>query len=295
MMGMKIMPYVVAIVAVLFWASAFPAVKYALDYFSPEGLMLFRFLIASAALLGYCAVKRVPFPRIRDLPLFILSGATGIFLYMWAFNTGTDMVAAGISGFIIASAPVFTLVMSIILLKERVGARVWFGVLLSFGGIVLISATQLDQGDGFRLNLGIWLLLGAAICTSFYNIFQKRLLYKYSPIQASAYSVAFGTLFTLVFIPNMIRDLPGATPMANAVLIYLGLFPAALAYFLWGYSLSKAEKTIYVTSFLYLSPFLASVIAYFWLGEVIPPLAYVGGAVIVVGMIITNAAKRAKN
>ena len=285
----KILPYAAAAGTILFWSSAFPAVKYALEYYSPEALMIFRFLIASALLLGYCAVKKVPPPNKRDVPLFALSGFVGLFLYMYAFNTGTGLVPSGISGFIIASAPVFTLILSMVFLKESATPSIWLGVLVSFAGIGVIAATQIID---FQLNFGVILLLGAAIFTSAYNILQKRIMRKYTVMQATAYSVAFGTLFMCVFLPSLVREFPTAPMSVNLIIVYLGLFPAAIAYFLWGYALASAEKTIYITSFIYLSPFLASVMAFIWLGEVIPAMAFVGGIVVITGMIIINALRK---
>lgn len=281
-------PFLAAAGTVLFWASAFPAVRYSLEYYSSGALMIFRFLVASAVLLGYCAVKRVSLPHKEDLPLFMLSGLIGLFVYMWAFYTGAAMVLSGISGFIIASAPVFTLLLSIIFLKEKAGLLVWLGVIISFTGIVIIGATQVSE---MQLNTGIWLLLLASVSTSIFNIFQRRLLRKYTAMQATAYSVACGTLFMCVFLPDLAREMPGVPMSANMVVVYLGVFPAATAYFLWGYALSKAGKTIYAVNFLYLVPFLASVMAFLWLGEIMPGMAFVGGITVVTGMIITRISK----
>jgi len=278
-------PYLAAIGTILFWASAFPAVKYALDYYSPESLMLFRFLVATGFLMVFCLIKKVPVPEKKDMPTFALSGFVGLFLYMWAFNTGTDFVPSGISGFIIASVPVFTLILSIIFLKEKSGLLIWIGVLVSFCGVALIAATQAYD---MQLNIGVWILLLAAVCTSFFNILQRRILQKYSAIQATSWSVFFGTFFMLVFFGRFIQEFPLAPFTANMVVVYLGLFPAAIAYFFWIYALSVAEKTVYVTSFLYLTPFLASLMAFFWLGETLPPLAFVGGGIVVSGMVLTN-------
>ena len=281
----KIMPYIAAGGTVLFWSSAFPAVKYSLEYYSPASLMLFRFLLATALLLTYCAVKKVPIPEKRDLPMFALCGFVGLFLYMWAFNTGTDMVTSGISGFIIASAPVFTLILSILFLKEKAGALIWIGVLISFAGIIIIASTQVTD---FQINFGVLLLLSAAISAAVFIIMQKHLLKKYSVMQITAYPIAFGTLFMCIFLPKLFQEFPQAPASANIIVAYLGLFPAAIAYLLWGYALNKAEKTVYVTSFLYLSPFLTIIIAFFWLGETISPLAFAGGIVVIAGMVITK-------
>ena len=251
--------------------------------------MLFRFLIASVVLLGYCGWKRIPPPEKRDLPLFLVAGFVGLFLYMWAFITGTSFVPAGISSFIIASAPIFTLILSILFLKEKASFFIWLGVLISFGGIAIISFAQ---AEGMELNIGILLLLAASVFTSTFAIMQKRLLRKYTAIQCSAYSVGLATLFMCIFFPVLIREFPHAPLSANLVIIYLGVFPAAVAYFLWSFALSKAEKTIYVMSFLYLTPFVASILAFFWLGEEISALALLGGVIIIVGMVITNFNQR---
>ena len=253
--------------------------------------MLFRFLVASVVLLGYCLYKRIPIPKKDDLPLFVTSGFIGLFLYMWAFNAGTVFVSAGISSFLISTAPIFTLILSIFYLKEKTSPAIWLGVFISFGGLAIISFTQAGET---QLNIGIILLLGASIFTSIFTIIQKRLLVKYSAIQASAYSVVIGTLFMFIFFPALVREFPYAPTSANLIIVYLGVFPAAIAYFFWSLALSRAKKTIYVTSFLYLVPFLSSILAFFWLGEEISFLALIGGVIIIGGMIITNVVKEHK-
>jgi len=288
----KILPYLAAMGTVLFWASAFPAVKYSLDYFSPGALMLFRFAVASLALLVVCVIKKTPLPKVRDLPLFALCGVVGVFLYMWLFNTGTDLVAAGISGFIIASVPVFTLILSIIFLKEKAKPMIWVGVITSFLGIVIIATTQMT--DGFEINEGVWILLVAALVAGVFIVTQRLLLRKYSVLQATAYPIIIATVFMLIFLPDLLQELPNATSGASIVVVYLGVFPAAIAYLFWGYALANAQKTVHITSFLYLSPFLASIMAFIWLGERLPFLAIIGGAVVVGGMVITNTIKNTK-
>ena len=277
--------YAAAAGTVLLWSSAFPAVRFCMKYYSPEALMLFRFLVASVFLLGYNGIKKVKPPDVKDLPMFAAAGFFGIFLYMWAFNTGTNMVNSGISGFIIASAPVFTLILSIIFLKEKAKPLVWVGVLISFAGIVIIGSTQIIDT---QLNTGVWLLVAAAVLTSIFNIIQRNILRKYSAMQSVTYSITFATLFMCFFFPNLIREFAYAPLSVNIAVVYLGLFPAALAYLMWSYALSKTDKTVHVTSFLYLTPFLASVIAFLWLGETMPGFAVLGGIVIISGMVLTN-------
>ena len=282
---MSRLPYAAAFVTVTLWASAFPAVRYVLGFFSPASLMLYRFIIASAFLLAYCAIMRIPPPDRKDIPLFTLSGFTGLFLYMWAFNAGTAHVPAGVSSFIISSAPMLTLVLTVWLLKEKATPLIWAGASISLIGIGIIS---LSSDETFKPNIGILLLILASIFTSFYNIIQKKILIKYTAMQATAYSIALGTLPMFVFVPVFLREFPHATASAHWIVVYLAIFPAAIAFWLWVYALSKASKIIYVTSFSYLSPFLATIFAFFLLGETIPALSLIGGGVVILGMVMAS-------
>ncbi len=277
--------FIGAMITVILWASAFPAVKASLVYYSAESIMLFRFLVACATLTVLAVVKKMKRPKVKDMPLFALGGFIGIFLYMWLFNTGTKFVASGVSSFVIASSPVFTAIFCWILLKEKMRAWGYVGIFISFLGLVLI---MVSQTTGFALNFGVLLLIGAAVSTSFYSIIQRRILQSYTALEATTYSVYAATLFMLVFLPGFLRELPSAPMAINWIIAYMGVFPAALAYLSWNYALSKATKTASVTMFLYLVPFAASLMAYIWLHETFALLSFIGGVVIIAGMVVTS-------
>ncbi|WP_456477213.1 EamA family transporter [Oceanithermus sp.] len=96
----------------------------------------------------------------------------------------------------------------------------------------------------------------------------------------------------LPFWPVLPGGGAGTLPAATWSVIYLGLGPAALAYVLWTYALSRLPASR-VTSFLYLSPALAIVIAWLWLGEWPSALSLVGGGIAVLGVLVTNLWGRA--
>jgi len=282
---------IAALVTVFLWASAFPAVKYLLDYYSPTSILVFRFLVASVTIIAVILIKRVKLPDKKDVPLFALAGFLGIFLYFLLFNYGVNLVPSGVSSFLIASAPVFATLFSIFILKEKVKLLSWIGILVSFCGLMLVTASQMS---GFIMNVGVILLIGASISTSLYTIIQRKLVKKYTPFEAAAYSVLFGTFFTLVFLPDLIREFPQVPIAINIIPLYLGIFPAAIAYLAWSYALAKARSTAHVTMFMYLVPFLATLLAFFFIGEHITLFAFIGGVVIIAGMLISGLAKKEK-
>ncbi|MCL2537066.1 MAG: DMT family transporter [Coriobacteriia bacterium] len=280
---------IAALITVVLWASAFPAVKFLLDYYSAESILVFRFGIAGLVLLVVMLITKTKMPDKEDLPLLALAGFLGIFLYAWLFIVGINSVSSGVSSFLIASAPVFVTLMSILLLKEKVRLLTWIGLVISFCGLALVTLTQMT---GFALNTGVILLLGASLSTSIYTIIQRKLTAKYSPFEVTGYALVFGSLFTLVFLPGLIREIPSVPPAINLIPLYLGIFPAAIAYLSWSYALARARSAAQVTSFLYLIPFLATIMAYLWIGEVITMAAFIGGVVIIAGMIITASVKK---
>lgn len=276
---------IAAFVAVAFWASAFPSVRYCLRVLSPESILLYRFLVASAILTVYAVIMKIKLPQKGDILIFALAGFLGVFLYMLLFNIGINFVPSGVGGFIIASAPVFTLILSVIFLKERVNMYCWIGVFVSFAGLLIIAA---NQGHGLKLNVGVALLVAAALCTSFFNVLQRKILKKYSPMQVTTYEILFATVFMLIFLPNLIGELPKVPLKVNLVMLYLGSIPAVVSYLLWNFALSLAKKTIHVTAFLYLSPFISALLGFLWLGETFSMLSFVGGIIIISGMVVTN-------
>ncbi len=275
-------------VTLVLWSSAFAGIRAALRDFQPVHVALLRFLVASTVLGIHALVTRMRLPARRDLLSIAVLGLVGITGYHVTLNIGELTVTAGAASLLIAAVPIFSALLATVALRERLTVWGWVGIVVSFAGVALIALGEGSRsGSGFRFDPGAALILLSAMCSALYFVFQKPLLRRYTSLEFTTYSIWAGTLAMLVFLPGLPGEIGAAPLSATLTVVYLGVFPAAIAYATWNYALSRAPASI-VSSFLYVNPVLTIFIAWVWLSEVPTVLALVGGAVALVGVVIVN-------
>jgi drug/metabolite transporter (DMT)-like permease len=170
-------------VTVVLWASAFAAIREAVRALGWAHLSFLRLAVAALALGILAAVKRVGRPARRDLPLLALCALSGMTAYQVLLNAGEVTVPAATASLLVNVSPIFTALMAVALLGERLTPRGWLGVALGFAGAALIA---LAAGGGLRLSAGALLVLGAALAQATFFVSQKALLRRYGTLAVTA-------------------------------------------------------------------------------------------------------------
>lgn len=271
-------PYAMA--TIFFWSMAYVLTRIALRHFSAFPLGFLRYFIASCMLLIFVMAAKMRPPEKPDFKWFLASGAVGSFLYMRFFNKGCETVTASTSSVIIATVPVMTALLARYVQGEKLNRFQWIAILIEFAGVALLTL----MNGVFTVNRGILWLLLAAVSLSIYNLLQRRLTRVYTALQSTAFSIFAGTLMLGVFAPGGVTELHGAPAAALISLAILGVFSSAAAYMSWSKALAKAKQASTVSNYMFITPFLASLMGFMLAGETPDHATLAGGSVIFVGM-----------
>ncbi|HHC6088818.1 TPA: DMT family transporter [Staphylococcus aureus] len=269
---------------IILWGSAFPMIKIALNDFSAESLSAFRLILATIILLPFVIIKKLPTPELRDIPVIFILGFCGFVIYHTALNFGETLISAGISGILVSTTPIFSSALAYIFLKEHFSKWNWLSSLVAFIGISIIS---ISKDDYTTINvLGVFIILLASFSESLYFTFQKKYIEKYGFIAFTLYTIMASSPFMLIFIPEIINDIHGATFTSIVSVLYLAIFPTIIPYVLLAY-IVKSVGVSDATMSLYLTP-IVSLLSYLLLDELPTTLAIIGGIITLLGVSLSN-------
>ncbi|WP_415757217.1 DMT family transporter [Pseudomonas sp. LT1P18] len=270
------------------WGYSPTGIHIGLQAYDPGHLALLRFLLASAFMAVVAVFRGISLPKIHDLPLLFALGFFAVSLHHVALNFGQQSVSAGASSVLAQSTPLFSTLLARFVFKDRVSVWRWGCVFLGLIGVVIVVAG--DHGLGSIDTHGLLILL-AAVSWSVYFALHKHHSRRYDGLTLVCYTVWFGTLLLLVYLPGLVSQVITAPVEVQLAVIGLGIFPSALAYLAWAYVLTHVDLSR-ATMTLYLIPPTAMAIASFALGER-PTLMIVGGALVVlVSVLALNLERR---
>jgi drug/metabolite transporter (DMT)-like permease len=277
---------IAAVITVILWASAFVAIRAAADHYSPGALAFGRLAVGTLGL-GVIALRYSrPRPRGKALKLIIAYGVAWFAGYTVVLNQAEHHLDAGTAAMLVNVAPILVAVSAGLLLGEGFPRTLIIGVSVAFVGVVIIAVGGPDgalTGSG----IGIALALLAAVLYASGALLQKVTLRTVDAVTATFWGCLVGAVVLVPFAPQFVAETVVAPPSALAVVVYLGVFPTAIAFSTWAWALARTNAGPMTATTLAV-PAIAVVMSWVLLGELPTILAMAGGMLCVVGVAISR-------
>ena len=286
-MSRKTAMHVFASLAVVQWAMAYIMTRIALMHFTVEAAAFFRYFVAAVSIFAVALIRKTRLPKLKDLPLFLAGGASGFAVYVYLLNTGSKSLEASVVSFIISASPIATALLARVFLCEKIGLIGWVSVCCAFSGVGVITVFK----GGLSFTSGAVWICGSMLLISIYNILQRKLLQRYSPLEITAYCVIAGAGLLSVFAPQSFPQIFNVTAQGVISVVVLGVFSTSGGYLCWAYALSKADKTNEVMNYMFVTPIVTTLLGFLMINETPHYSVFIGGALVLAGVFLINRRK----
>lgn len=284
-------PYLTLPLVPLIWGSNFVIGKQLVETFPPFALTTGRFAVAFICLLPIYLFNRKKHwaekITAKTWGLLIFLGITGVFAFNTLLYSGLRQTSPVNATLINAFNPTLTVLLSFFIIGEKLRGKQIAGLVLSFIGVAWIAV----QGQPVRLsnlafNPGDLIILGGALVWAVYSIGVKKVVTTVPPMVTTTLSIFFGLLllFPAAYIESNLHPVGPISWKSILALIYLGVFPSVIAFWLWNRGIAQVGPGKASMFYNLLPPFTA-VMSYLFLGEIPKNYHFVGGTLILWGVI----------
>ncbi|WP_101786632.1 DMT family transporter [Nonomuraea indica] len=274
-----------AAVTVVLWASAFVSIRSAGSAYSPGALALGRLLAGALVLGAISLVRREGWPPRAAWPGIIWSGVLWFGLYMVTLNWAEREVDAGTAAMVVNIGPILIALLGGRLLGEGLPRPLLAGMAVSFAGAAVVGLSTSGTGDASVLGVLLCVLAAAGYAAGV--VAQKPALRHAGALQVTTWGCIAGAVACLPFAGVLVSEAARAPLAATANMVYLGVFPTALAFTTWAYALSRTTAGR-MGATTYVVPALVVPMSWLALGEVPGPLTLVGGVLCLAGVAVSR-------
>ncbi len=271
------------------WGSSFILIKKGLLGLTPQEVGSFRIVAASLVLLPFAVVRLRSVPKGKMVYL-LGAGFLGSLIPAFLFAVAQTQLESAITGVLNGLVPIFTILIALLLFKQKQDAKVYLGVAIGFiGTVILITA----NGSSFSgINAYALLVVLATLCYASNLNLIKQKLNDIHPVTVTSVSLilvgplAIIYLFGFTDFWNKLFTVEG-TLEASFYIALLGILGTAFALIIFNKILQMTDA-LFASSVTYIIPAVA-VIWGLIDGERINFIQYIGMAAVGVGVYIANS------
>jgi drug/metabolite transporter (DMT)-like permease len=278
--------FLAAFLASCFWGCGFYFGKIALAEMSVGAMVFYRFAFALLGLAPLLITHRPNF-NAAEWRMLIFASFMGVPLQFILQFKGLSLTTVSHAALMVGTMPVILAVGATIFAKERLSKLGWCALTLSTIGAALIALGGTHHHtDGGPTLAGDLLVVFSLFIALFWILFNQRLMKRHSHIVVTAYGIAIGTVMLAVYVPIAYGAPPihGVSLKAWLALAASGLLCTATTTLLWNWGMTQVPAS-QAGVLLNMEPLIGSLLGVFLLSEHLGPVAWLGGAMILIAAI----------
>ncbi len=280
------------------WGANFVAVKTLVQLVTPVEMTALRLVLAACCFLVLLMIRRErPMIARSDWPRLVLVSLLGLPANTLALAMGSRLIPAAVASLIVSLNPIFTAVVSRLLIGEAITWPKRLGIGIAFLGFLIILRFGSPGAHFNGANVyGALLTLLAPLSWAFYTVLSKPLVARYAPLELTASVVMLGALplAPVVLVSRHLHYALRAFPAVGWLALFISAVLAlALAFTLW-YRALRILTPVQLAVYIYLTPFFGVLSARLVLGEQLTPFVLLGGLLILLGVMVTNTSQLGK-
>jgi len=258
-------------------------------------------LVSLSTGFGFLLVFMAATSRLRTLPAMSVPdigasaaiGGIGFFAFQILTFSALARIPASVNALLINTSVVYITVLAAVTLKERVPWARVVAIVVALTGVPLVTFNQGFRIDGGMDLVGCLFSMLGAVSFAAYSVFGKKLLKRNDPLAVTAVAVLSGTalMAVLVAVSTGYGAIFSAPPRAWLLALTIGITMNGLAYPLWFLSLRRLPAS-HISVYIYLTPVFAVALSYLILKETFGWLFWLGGALILAGIVLADLCAR---
>jgi len=279
-------------IVVLTWGFNFVALKVLYEEMTAPAVSVVRYAVMLALLLIVCRVRREPLRVERaDFPRVMFAGFISMGVYMVLFLEGMAGTTAAEGAIVLATAPLLTYLLSVLLKHEAYRPLALLGTFIAFVGVAIVVLGGAAAGHGsVRGNL---LVLLSALVWAYSAVIMKPLVTKYKPLPLFTLSVPAGLPVLLPYglAASWTTDYAAISPSGWLMFAHVSVLSGVVA-FVCFYEGVRQVGAAAATMYQFFVPPTAAFCAWLVLGKALA-LPQLFGLLVVIAGVVTTARARA--
>lgn len=276
-----------ALLAVLLWSTVSTAFKLALKTLTPLQLIFYSTLFSTLCFLVVVLIQKKLSQAFREFkkdPLYYLfTGLCNPLFYYLVLFKAYSLLPADMAQPLNYTWPIALSLLSVPFLKKKFSIKQTIALVISFGGIYIISQRG-GSSETFSLQ-GILLALSSAFIWAFYWILDCRKETDKSIKLFLNFIISLIILLPLTLFSGQLIW-PGTGPLSAT--LYIGLFEMGITFLLWSRGLAQSSNPGKTANLAFLSPVLSLFIIHKVLGTPLQATAFAGLSLIIFSIILSR-------